>query len=55
MHAGLALDIAGSYDGIGTTGYSTVTGKATVRVPLNCLALMWPSAGKLRTDFAKSR
>lgn len=32
---GLGLDVSGSYDGIGAAGYSAVTGKATVRLPLN--------------------
>jgi hypothetical protein len=32
---GIMLDMSGSYDGIGSKGYSATTGKATVRVPLN--------------------
>ena len=32
---GIGLDLSGSYDGIGANGYSTVTGRAVVRVPLN--------------------
>ena len=32
---GIGLDLSGSYDGIGSKGYDAVTGKATVRVPLN--------------------
>jgi outer membrane autotransporter protein len=33
--SGVSLDVSGSYDGIGTSGYSAIGGKATVRVPLN--------------------
>ena len=32
---GIGLDVSGSYDGIGADGYSAMTGRATVRVPLN--------------------
>ncbi len=32
---GIGLDVSGSYDGIGANGYNAVTGKATLRVPLN--------------------
>ncbi len=32
---GIGLDLSGSYDGIGAGGYNAVTGKATVRIPLN--------------------
>ncbi len=32
---GVGVDLSGSYDGIGADGYSAVTGRATVRVPLN--------------------
>jgi hypothetical protein len=32
---GIGLDVSGSYDGIGASDYSAVTGKATLRVPLN--------------------
>lgn len=33
--SGFGLDLSGSYDGIGSAGYSSMTGRATVRVPLN--------------------
>ena len=32
---GIGLDVSGSYDGIGSNGYSAMTGRAMVRVPLN--------------------
>ena len=32
---GTALDLSGSYDGIGTKDFDAFTGKATVLVPLN--------------------
>jgi outer membrane autotransporter protein len=32
---GFGIDISSSYDGIGANGYSAVTGKASVQVPLN--------------------
>ena len=32
---GIGVDLSGSYDGIGSSGVQTVTGKAVVRVPLN--------------------
>lgn len=32
---GFGIDLSGSYDGIGVSGYSAVTGRAAVRVPLN--------------------
>jgi hypothetical protein len=32
---GLTVGLAGSYDGIGTGDYHSVTGKAAVRAPLN--------------------
>ncbi len=32
---GISVDLSGSYDGIGSSGVQTVTGKAVVRVPLN--------------------
>ena len=35
MPAGVGLDLSGAYDGIGAGGYHAVTGRATVRVPLN--------------------
>ena len=35
MPGGTSLDVSGSYDGIGSTTYSAIGGKATVRVPLN--------------------
>lgn len=33
--SGVTLDLSGSYDGIGASGYGATTGKAMVRVPLN--------------------
>jgi outer membrane autotransporter protein len=33
--SGMALDLSGSYDGIGTSGYDAVTGRATLSIPLN--------------------
>jgi hypothetical protein len=33
--SGIWVDLSGSYDGIGMSGYDAVTGKATVRMPLN--------------------
>jgi outer membrane autotransporter protein len=33
--SGFGFDLSGSYDGIGSNGYSAVTGKATVQMPLN--------------------
>lgn len=33
--SGVALDLSGSYDGIGLTGYDAVTGRAILRVPFN--------------------
>ncbi len=32
---GVGVDFSGSYDGLGADGYSAVTGRAAVRVPLN--------------------
>ena len=32
---GIGLDVSGSYDGIGASGYSATSGKATLRIPLN--------------------
>ena len=32
---GIGLDVSGTYDGIGASGYSATSGKATVRIPLN--------------------
>jgi outer membrane autotransporter protein len=32
---GLGFDLSGSYDGIGSNGYSAITGKATMQMPLN--------------------
>ena len=32
--SGIVLDLAGSYDGIGSSGYQATTGRATVRIPL---------------------
>jgi Autotransporter beta-domain/Bacterial Ig-like domain (group 3)/IPT/TIG domain len=32
--SGIGLDLSGSYDGIGASGYSATTGRATLRVPL---------------------
>ena len=33
--SGIALDISGGYDGIGSSSYHAVIGRAMVRVPLN--------------------
>lgn len=33
--AGIAVDVSGSYDGIGSDDFRSVGGKATIRVPLN--------------------
>ena len=33
--SGIGVDVSGSYDGIGAAGYSAMTGRAMVRVPLN--------------------
>jgi len=35
MPGGAAFDISGSFDGIGSGGYSAVSGRAAVRMPLN--------------------
>ena len=35
VNGGIGLDVSGSYDGIGSDGYSAITGDAKVRVPLN--------------------
>lgn len=32
---GISLDVSGTYDGIGASGYNTTAGSLTVRVPLN--------------------
>jgi outer membrane autotransporter protein len=32
---GLGIDLSGSYDGIGSNGYTAITGKATMQMPLN--------------------
>jgi outer membrane autotransporter protein len=32
---GVGLDLSGAYDGIGSNGFSAITGRAAVRVPLN--------------------
>ncbi len=33
--SGVGVDFSGSYDGIGSDSFEAVTGKATLRVPLN--------------------
>ena len=35
VNGGIGLDVSGSYDGIGSDGYSAITGDAKIRVPLN--------------------
>jgi hypothetical protein len=35
LPAGLNLDVSGSYDGVGASDYSAVSGRAAIRVPLN--------------------
>jgi hypothetical protein len=32
---GISISMQGSYDGIGSSGYSAITGEARVSVPLN--------------------
>lgn len=35
LPSGMAIDLTGSYDGIGASDFSTVTGRGTIHVPLN--------------------
>ena len=35
LPAGLDLDLSGSYDGVGASDYSAVSGRGAIRVPLN--------------------